>query len=219
MFIEYCDFFYICVNRDQIQCMKSLPIPTHMSSFFFAFVAFGLISSCSSPETRKNTTRVVGDEYYEFQGLKLEQYGLPAMIMLPDETANIGASTKPEVVHNDGDFIWDIFVGPNFELHIEDYGDYTDLVDYKRKELSTQDVFKISYLVDEKDLIVYESTLIVRGSKEASPSVGVKHKSFHVYAQRIINGITYELRSRDEGYGRMIINLMTKSIRSFKPID
>lgn len=159
------------------------------------------------------------EEYYEFQGLHLKSYGLPAMILLPDETANIGASTKPEVVHNDGDFIWNIYVGPNFELHIEDYGDYTDLVDYKRKELKEQDVFDISYVTNEKDLIVYESSLIVRGTQEASPIVGVKHRSFHVYAQRTINGITYELRSRDEGYERKIIDLMVKSIRSFKRMD
>jgi hypothetical protein len=99
------------------------------------------------------------------------------------------------------------------------YGDYTDLVEYKKKELKEQEVFNIKYLVNEKDLIVYESTLLVRGSKQASPTVGVKHKSYHVYAQRVINGITYELRSRDEGYERMIIDLMAKSIRSFKSIE
>ena len=75
---------------------------------------------------------------------------IPAMIMLPDETANIGASTTPEILHNEGDFIWDVLVGPNFELHIEDYGDYTDLVDYKKKELKEQDVFNIKYLTLKK---------------------------------------------------------------------
>jgi hypothetical protein len=139
------------------------------------------------------------------------------MMMLPDETANIGASTKPEILHADGDFIWDINVGPNFNLHIEDYGDYTDMVDYKKKELKKQDLFKITYLINEKDLILYERTLIVKGSKKASPTVGVEHKSYHVYGQKIINGITYELRSRDEGYEKMIIELMAKSIKSFKP--
>jgi len=183
------------------------------------FTAFVFVSSCGDAEQNDKTEQGAEDEYYEFQGLSLKDYGVPGMIMLPDETANIGASTKPEVVHNDGDFIWDIYVGPNFELHIEDYGDYTDLVEYKKKELKEQEVFKINYLVNEKDIIVYESTLMVRGTKQASPTVGVKHKSYHVYAQRIINGITYELRSRDEGYERMIIDLMAKSIRSFKAID
>jgi len=183
------------------------------------FIILFLLPSCSGNDNEASQTPISTEEYYEFKGLSLKGSDIPAMIMLPDETANIGASTRPEILHNEGDFIWDILVGPNFELHIEDYGDYTDLVEYKKKELKEQDVFKVKYLVDEKDLIVFESVLIVRGSKEASPTVGVKHKSYHVYAQKVINGITYELRSRDEGYEKMIIELMAKSIRSFKPIQ
>jgi hypothetical protein len=198
--------------------MKKPSYPISLFQFsFLALIVFLALSSCSGSDNAP-ADEESEDEYYEFKGLNLKEYSIPAMIMLPDETANIGASTKPEVVHNDGDFVWDIYVGPNFELHIEDYGDYTDLVEYKKKELKKQEVFEIDYLVNEKDLIVYESTLIVRGSKEASPTVGVKHKSYHVYAQKTINGITYELRSRDEGYERVIIDLMAKSVKSFKPI-
>lgn len=184
---------------------------------YLAFVFFFALAACSGSDKVSNEEGSE-DEYYEFKGLNLKEFSIPAMIMLPDETANIGASTKPEVVHNDGDFVWDIYVGPNFELHIEDYGDYNDLVEYKKKELKKQEFFKINYLVDEKDMIVYESTLMVRGSKEASPTVGVKHKSYHVYAQKTINGITYELRSRDEGYEKVIIDLMAKSVKSFSPV-
>ena len=185
------------------------------------FMTVSVISSCGGDSGKEEVKEEEGlnldEDYYEFKGISLKEYGIPAMIMLPDETANIGASTKPEVIHTDGDFIWDIQVGPNFDLHIEDYGDYTDMVEYKKKELKEQEIFKIRYLVDEKDLIVYERTLIVKGSKKASPTVGVKHASYHVYGQKIINGITYELRSRDEGYEKMIIELMAKSIKSFKP--
>jgi hypothetical protein len=93
------------------------------------------------------------------------------------------------------------------------------MVEYKKKELKEQEVFSINYLIDDKDLIVYERKLIVKGSKKASPKVGVEHKSYHVYGQKIIDGITYELRSRDEGYeAKNIIELMAKSIKSFKPI-
>lgn len=189
---------------------------TPIAILFLGLIVF----SCGNDgkkDDQKEEEISLDDDYYEFKGISLKEYGIPAMIMLPDETANIGASTKPEVLHNDGDFIWDINVGPNFNLHIEDYGDYTDMVDYKKKELKKQDLFKISYLIDEKDLILYERTLIVKGSKKASPTVGVEHKSYHVYGQKVINGITYELRSRDEGYEKMIIELMAKSIKSFKP--
>lgn len=196
---------------------------TSVRNHFFSSLSIVLLvtlvlSACggSKEESSKEESVNLDEDYYDFKGISLKEYGIPAMIMLPDETANIGASTKPEVIHNDGDFIWDIHVGPNFHLHIEDYGDYTDMVEVKKKVLKEHDMFKIKYLIDEKDLIVYEQTLIVKGSKKASPTVGVEHKSYHVYAQKIIDGITYELRSRDEGYEKMIIELMAKSIKSFK---
>ena len=183
---------------------------------------FGMhISSCGNPTKKEGSDEKViswDEDYYEFKGISLKEYGIPALIMLPDETANIGASTKPEILHKEGDFIWDIHVGPNFNVHIEDYGDYTDMVKYKKKELKDQNMFKITYLIDENDLILYERKLVVKGSKKASPTVGVEHKSYHVYGEKIINNITYELRSRDEGYEKMIIELMAKSIKSFKPI-
>lgn len=180
-----------------------------------------LVSSCGGGDKNKDrdTEIQLDEDYYEFKGISLSTSDINAMIMLPDETANIGASTKPEIIHTEGDFKWDIHVGPNFHMHIEDYGDYTDLVKNKKKELKDYGHFKINYLIDEDDLILYEQTLMVRGSKKAAPTVGVEHRSYHVYGQKVINGITYELRSRDEGYEKMIIELMAKSIKSFKPIE
>ena len=201
--------------------MKKRSLKQFLSYGLFSFLLIGaLFSSCGGSEKpAKEDGVTLDDDYYEFKGVNLKEHGIPAIIMLPDETANIGASTKPEIIHTDGDFIWDINVGSNFNLHIEDYGDYTDMVEYKKKELKEQEVFSINYLIDDKDLIVYDRKLIVKGSKKASPKVGVEHKSYHVYGQKIIDGITYELRSRDEGYeAKNIIELMAKSIKSFKPI-
>lgn len=200
--------------------MKKRFLKYYLSYGLLSFLLIGLLYSCSGdPKPTDKASVTLDDDYYEFKGINLKSHGIPAMIMLPDETANIGASTKPEIIHTDGDFIWDINVGSNFNLHIEDYGDYTDMVEYKKKELKEQEVFDIHYLIDEKDLIVYERKLIVKGSKKASPKVGVEHKSYHVYGQKIIDGITYELRSRDEGYeAQKYIELMAKSIKSFKAI-
>jgi hypothetical protein len=188
--------------------------------FSLAFLSIVLfISSCSGGEENTANEGVnIDEDYYEFKGISLASSGINAMIMLPDETANIGASTKPEIIHTEGDFKWDILVGPNFHLHIEDYGDYTDLVETKKRELKESDIFKVKYLVDEKDIIVYERTLLVKGSKKAAPTVGVEHRSFHVYGQKTVDGVTYELRSRDEGYEKVIIELMAKSVKSFKPV-
>jgi hypothetical protein len=178
-----------------------------------------LFSSCTEPEEKEKEDgeMVIDDDYYEFQDFDLSDHGIDAYISLPDETANIGASTKPMVTHTEDDIYWQINVGPNFSLNIEDYASINDLVKVEKKELSEKKFFKVKYLVDDEDLIIYERTLLVKGTDKASPTVGIEHKSYHVYGQKTIDGVTYALESREEGYEKVIIELMAKSIRSFKP--
>ncbi len=181
--------------------------------FSLLFLAF----SCGTDEPTSDDEIVVDDDYYEFQDFNLEPFGISALISLPDETANIGAATKPEVIHVEDDIKWEIQVGPNYQLMIEDYGDLNDLIEVEKKELAEQTFFKINYVIDEKDMILYERTLLVKGSEKASDKVGIEHRSYHVYGQKTIDGITYELQSREDGYEKMIIELIAKSIKSFKP--
>lgn len=159
------------------------------------------------------------EELYEFQGFSLKPYDIPVMIMLPDETANIGASTRPEVNHVEDDFKWELEVGPNFHMIIDDWGSDREMVSAEKKKLAGLNFYKIKYLVDEPDFILYEQELKVEGRKGVSSNVGVKHKTYHVYGQKVIDGITYVFRSRDDGYEKVIIDLMAKSIKSVKPLD
>jgi len=184
-------------------------------------LAIILVTIAVSFSCKDNSKQFLADsndleDFYEFQEFDLSPYGIKASIMLPDETANIGASTKPEVHHLESDFYWNIQVGQNFHLYIEDYGDNTDLVKAQKQKLSNTQFYDVKYLVDESDLIIYEVTLKVRGSDQAPKTVGIKHVSYHVYGEKIINGIHYELRSRDEGFEKPIIDLMAKSIISLK---
>ena len=180
-----------------------------------------LFSSCGDNvknDMQDNSGILLNDDYYEFQGFSLKKYDIPAMIMLPDETANIGASTKPEITHAEDDFKWELEVGSNFHMLIDDWGDYTDMVETRKKELKDLDFYKIKYIIDEKDFILYEQELMPKGSAKASNTVGVPHKSYHVYGEKVIDGITYVFRSRDEGSEKIIIELMAKSIKSVKPL-
>lgn len=180
------------------------------------------VHSCGEKSTENEATNeeiVLDNDYYEFQGFSLKKYDIPAMIMLPDETANIGASTKPEILHSEDDFKWELSVGSNFHLLIDDWGDYKDMVKARKKELKELDFYKIKYIIDEKDFILYEQELIPKGSSKAANSVGIPHKSYHVYAEKVIDGVTYVFRSDDEGAEKIIIQLMAKSIKSVKPLD
>lgn len=180
-----------------------------------------LISSCGDNvknDIKNNGDIVLDNDYYEFQGFSLKPYDIPAMIMLPDETANIGASTKPQITHTEDDFKWELEIGSNFHMLIDDWGDYTDMVEMRKKELKDLEFYSIKYLIDEDDFILYEQELKPKGSTKAASSVGVPHKSYHVYAEKVIDGVTYVFRSRDDGYEKMIIELMAKSIKSVKPL-
>lgn len=181
----------------------------------FLFFALLHLGACSTDKKHQIHIPEELEDYYEFQGLDLSNYGIKATIMLPDETANIGASTTPEITQRDS-YYWNIMVGQNFLLHIEDYGDITDLVQEHREKLDNTSFYEVKYLLEEKDLIIYEIKLKVRGHAKASKSVGIDHTSYHVYGERVVGGIHYELRSSEEGFNKQTIELMAKSIRSFK---
>ena len=189
---------------------------------FIPFIVLSIVlSSCGgnvNNDIQSDSEIVLNNDYYEFKGFSLKKFDIPAMIMLPDETANIGASTKPEISHAEDDFKWELRVGSNFHMIIDDWGDYKDMVKSRKKELAELDFYKINYLIDEKDFILYEQELMPKGGDKVSSSVGVAHKSYHVYSEKIIDGVTYVFRSRDEGFEKLIIELMAKSIKSVKPL-
>lgn len=204
-----------------VRTNKSLPMSGRQAvrTLLFLFVgATGFaVSSCAEEKPKKDDSGInVDDDYYEFQMIDMGKYGIDAYIQLPDETANIGASTKPEVLHPE-DHIWQIDIGQNFTLHIEDMANIKDNVKEEKRALKRKDFFKVKYLIDEPDLILYQRELVVKGSDRAASSVGVEHKSYHVFGQKTVNGITYVLESREEGYEKIIIEMMAKSIKSFKP--
>jgi hypothetical protein len=182
----------------------------------FSIFTFLILVRCGGPDENANAAK--DEELYEFQGFSLKEYDIPATIMLPDETANIGASTKPEIIHTEDDFKWELEVGPNFHMIIDDWGDDREMVSSKKKELAGLTFYGIKYLINEPDFILYEQTLKVDGDKAAPKTVGLQHRAYHVYGQKVIDGITYVFRSRDEGYEKVIVDLMAKSIKSVKEV-
>ena len=115
---------------------------------FFSLLFSMVLVSCGEEERvveeSKESNMVLDVDYYDFQGFNMLPYDIPVMIMLPDETAKIGASTKPEVIHEDDDFKWELLVGSNFEMLIDDWGDYMDMVVTRKKELESLDFYKIN---------------------------------------------------------------------------
>lgn len=187
-------------------------------SSFAMIVLVIFFTACSSEEKETEKDLDLAENYDSFQKFDLTKYNIAADLMLPGPTANIGASLDPEVMYSEGGFKWDVIVGPNFNLHIEDWGANTDLVADRKKKLEDLEMYEINYIVDKPDIIIYRSTLQMTGDPKASKNVGVLHEEYHVYGERVINDITYEFRSPDSGYeDKRIIELMAKTIQSVKP--
>ena len=174
-----------------------------------------VFSACKEKE-EPIAKEVETEDYYEFIKYNFSEYGLDINIMLPDETANIGASTKPEVKHDLDGFKWEIQIGPNFGFIIDDFGEEKEKVSEKMANLKNVHFMDVEYLINEKDFIVYETKLKIAGEKSSPITTMKEHISYHVYAQKTIDGYTYVFRSREEGFPKNIIEIMAKSFHSIK---
>ncbi|MCT4559947.1 MAG: hypothetical protein N4A41_01095 [Crocinitomicaceae bacterium] len=174
------------------------------------------LNACKSDETETEEDLDLAENYDTFQPFNLAPFDIPANLMLPGPTANIGASLKPEVKYKEGGFKWDVSVGPNFSLHIEDWGANQNLVADHKEKLKELEMYEIVFLVDKPDLVIYQSKLKVSGAPNAPENVGFPHEAYHVYGEKTINDITYEFRSPDGGYEKRYIELMAKTIQSIK---
>ena len=100
------------------------------------------------------------EDYYKFSKINLTKHGIMASIMLPNETAGIGAAEIPEIKHVDSDFRWELKIGNNFSLFIEDFGVNNMLVVNMIEKLKSQsNVYTISYLTKTPNLLVYQKTI------------------------------------------------------------
>jgi len=169
--------------------------------FFLSFI----LLNCKSESPPINEI-----DYYQFQDINLSKYDIDASIKIPDATAGIGATFMPEVIHELGDYKWKIAVGKNFELFIEDYGDYPYLFpEFKKKLLSNNKYYIIELLKNDKNLLLYKRTIRKKlGTANSS--------SFHLFAVIIIDGISYQFTNRESGDSKKVIDFIYKSVKSFK---
>jgi len=177
------------------------------------FSIFLLISSCSEKATNNENESI---NLYDFTPLNLNEFEIPATILLPDETFNIGASTKVEVNHVEGDFKWDIAIGPNFKFRIDDWGDDKQILQAEKDKLDNLEFYKITFLKNTENLIIYKRELKASGSKKASKKVGTEHITYHICYMKEINGIVYLFKNNDEGSSKRIVDLLEKSFESLK---
>jgi hypothetical protein len=195
-----------------------------MKKIYLAFGVFALatlLTACGDQNKEDGEIKVEYPEELEdldnFEAFSLKPFEIDALIYLPDATANIGASTAPEVTHEKDGYKWDLNVGQNFHLTIEDWGTDNAFKDHL-KQLEDQKVYTIEFIEKKDDFAYYKADLSVNG-KGGKDNVGVDHFTYHVVAQHTINGINYLFKSNKDGHAKLITDFMAKSVKSVKPID
>lgn len=181
------------------------------------FISCLTLTACTDSE-EKNDEQVIDEALLDFNEFSLKPYDIPATILLPDETSNIGASTKTEVKHTEGDFMWDLKVGPNFEFVINDWGDDKEILNAEVKKLKDLEFYNVKFIKKTPKTLIYERTLKVDGKKNASKKVGVEHKTYHLFMTKVINDIIYVFETRDAGSTKEIVDLQEKCVNSIKAI-
>ena len=78
---------------------------------------------------------------------------------------------------------------------------------------SQKNVYTIKFLTKTPELLVYEKTI----RKHESTSNKQK-KTYHIYSQKKINNVIYEIKNSDNGNTKDVVLYMQKSIASIKSL-
>ncbi|MGM0479365.1 MAG: hypothetical protein ACQERC_09080 [Bacteroidota bacterium] len=196
--------------------MKTIFVFLSMITFGVLFNACGNDQKDDESKERKVEYTDEADELYHYEAFSLKPFQIDALIYLPDATANIGAATDPKVEHEEDGYQWDLYVGQNFHMHIEDWGEEDALKAHLEELKDQSSIYEVEFLEKEEDFVYYKSTL---NMDEGNDEVGVDHVTFHVVAQHTIDGINYIFRTNKEGHPKPITDYMAKSVKSVKPIE
>ncbi len=202
-------------NSQELGICKALIIKVVQMKkvFFFASFAVLMLTACGGGESTETTegTDTSTVDFSDMDELTLAGQGLNMQIMLPNVASSTGASIEPTVEHFDGDYLWDVKIGNQFHLIIEDFGKEKNKVAEEKKRLDgLGKIFVIEYIIDEPKVIMYKRDLHEgQGGKT----------TYHCYGETEVDGYTYVLRSQEDGNFRPIIEDMVKTIRSAKQIE
>jgi len=137
-------------------------------------------------------------------------YGLNLTVLLPEVESSTGASIEPEVIHEDGNYLWNLTIGKNFNLVIEDFGKEKNKVSEEKEYLKGQsNIFQFEYYVDEPNIIMYK--------RELHEDQGGK-KSYHCFGEMKVEGYTIVLRTTENGGFKPVVSDMVSTIKSAKAV-
>ena len=123
--------------------------------------------------------------------LDLSDHELPITMKMPDSAM---------VLHEEGDFLWDIMAGEKYQLQVELMSGMENIIQNKKKEITSLYKGNVEFLVDKEDLIMYKALLPSVDKTELEKmksSERAKMYFHHVYAKVNIDGEDYAFKTNE----------------------
>jgi hypothetical protein len=138
----------------------------------------------------------------------LNANGTAIKIMVPKEYASTGATLPSNDTCIAEGIVWYVRVGEKYILHIEE-GDATgDYLKREKTRLEGTGIYKLTYMIDEKDLMFYKAELINNSGQKPF---------YHVFGVVKIDGRDYILKSFEQGdFNEGQARKMLTSIKAIK---
>jgi hypothetical protein len=135
----------------------------------------------------------------KMQEQNMSEYELPVTMLIPKIKSGMGGDIPLVVIHEEGDFKWELIMGEQFHLVIEDMGDIAiSVADEKQEHANLSTVYAYEYIEDEEGHILFKQEL---DKDKAGENLKPYH---HMYAVKTIDGYYYTIKSNSLGEFREI---------------
>jgi hypothetical protein len=146
-----------------------------------------------------NLDGMVGDD-------TLKVHGLNTTIWVPEELAPDGTQIPSQIEADADNMLWKLKSGKKFHIVIRVVDGEGNYIKRKKEELAGG-IFKVEYLEDKEDYVMYKASL---------PEDATKLEFFKFYGVKKVNGEEYEFYTEESAELRKLdVELVKKSFLGF----
>lgn len=166
-------------------------------------------ASCGGGEDSGETKKEEGEEV-NLDGMigddTLKAHGLNATIWVPEELAPDGTQIPSQIEADPDNMLWKLKSGKKFHIVIRVVDGAGDYIKRKKEELAGG-IFKVEYLDEKENYIMYKATL---------PENASKMEFFKFYGVKKVDGEEYEFYTEESAELRKVdVESVRKSFQGF----
>lgn len=136
----------------------------------------------------------------------LKEHGLNASVWVPEELAPDGTQIPSQIEPDEDNMIWKVKSGKKFHIVIQIVDGNGNYIKRKKDELAGG-IFKIEYLDEKENFIMYKATL---------PDNASKTEFYKFYGVKKVNGEEYEFYTEESAELRKVdVENVRKSFLAF----